>query len=75
MILAVAIFLVKRTMSLCVEMKEKFNEGNWWITDEHFAQKLILCQMGWCAKQMLQKINLNYQTGEELVKKVYLLEF
>ena len=31
--------------------------------------------MGWCAKQMLQKINLNYQTAEELVKKVYLLEF
>ena len=70
-------FFGKRTMSLCVEMKGKFNEVKIkkllelidWITDEHFAQKLILCQVGWCAQQMLQKRNLNYEKGEELVKK------
>ena len=70
-------------MSLCVEMKEELNEEKIkkllelvdWITDEHFAQKLILCQVGWCAQQMLQKRILNYKKGEELVKKNYLLEF
>ena len=76
-------FFGKRTMSLCVKMKEELNEEKIkkllelvdWITDEHFAQKLILCQVGWCAQQMLQKRILNYKKGEGLVKKVYLLEF
>ena len=76
-------FFGKRTMSLCVEVKEELNEEKTkkllelvdWITDEHFAQKLILCQVGWCAQQMLQKRILNYKKGEELVKKVYLLKF
>ena len=76
-------FCGKRSMSLCVEMKEELNEEKIkkllelvdWITDEHFAQKLILRQVGWCAQQMLQKRILNYKKGEELVKKVYLLEF
>ena len=70
-------FFGKRTMSLCVEMKEELNEEKMkkllelvdWITDEHFAQKLILRQVGWCAQQMLQKRILNYKKGEELAKK------
>ena len=52
-------------------MKEELNEEKIkkllglvdWITDEHFAQKLILCQVGWCAQQMLQKRLLNYKKG------------
>ena len=46
-----------------------------WITDEHFAKKSILCQVGWCANQLLQKRIFNCKKGEELVKTVYLVEF
>ena len=46
-----------------------------WITDEHFAKKSILRQMGWCVNQLLQKRILNYKKGEEFVKRVYLVEF
>ena len=46
-----------------------------WITDEHFAKKSILRQVGWCANQLLQKRILNYKKGEKLVKRVYLVEF
>ena len=70
-------------MSFCVEMKEEFDEKKAkklieivdWITDEHFAKKSILRQVGWCANQLLQKRILNYKKGEELVKRVYLVEF
>ena len=64
-------------------MKEEFDEKKAkklielvdWITDEHFAKKSILRQVGWCANQLLQKRILNYKKGEELVKRVYLVEF
>ena len=46
-----------------------------WLTDEHFAKKLILREVGWCAQQMLQKRILNYKKGEELIKRVHLIEF
>ena len=46
-----------------------------WITDEHFAKKSILRQVGWCANQLLQKKILNYKKGEKLVKRVYFVEF
>ena len=44
-------------MSLCVEMNEDFDEKMAkkliepvdWITNEHFANKSFLCQVGWCA--------------------------
>ena len=70
-------------MSFCLEMKEEFDEKKAkklielvdWITDEHFAKKSILHQVGWCANQLLQKRILNYKKGEELVKSVYLVEF
>ena len=70
-------------MSFCLEMKEEFDEKKAkklielvdWITDEHFAKKSILRQVGWCANQLLQKRILNYKKGEELVKSVYLVEF
>ena len=76
-------FFGKRSMSFCVEMKEEFDEKKSkkliklvdWITDEHFANKSILHQVGWCANQLLQKRILNYKKGEELVKRVYLVEF
>ena len=70
-------------MSLCVKMKEDFDEKKVeklielvdWITDEHFAKKSFLCQVGWCAHQLFQKRILNYKKGEELMKRVYLVEF
>ena len=78
-------FFGKSSTSFCVEMK--WNErGIWWkkakklielvdwITDEHFAMKSILRQLGWCAQQLLQKRILNYKKEEELVKRVYLVE-
>ena len=76
-------FFGKRSMSFCVEMKEEFDEKKAkklieivdWITDEHFAKKSILRQMGWCVNQLLQKRILNYKKGEEFVKRVYLVEF
>ena len=82
MILAVVTFLAK-DLSLCVEMKEDFDERKAkklvelvdWITDEHFANKSFLRQVGWCAQQLLQKRILNYKKGEEFVKRVYLVEF
>ena len=46
-----------------------------WTTDEHSAKKSILRQVGCCANQLLQKRILNYKKGEELVKRVYLVEF
>ena len=70
-------------MSLCVEMKQEINEARGkkllelidWITDEHFAKKLILRQIGWSAQQMLQERILDYKKGEELIKRVHLIEF
>ena len=64
-------------------MKEEFDEKKAkklieladWITDEHFAKKSVLRQVGWCANQLLQKRILNYEKGEELVERVYLVEF
>ena len=46
-----------------------------WTTDEHSAKKSILRQVGCCANQLLQKRILNYKKGEELVKRVSLVEF
>ena len=76
-------FFCKRTMSLCVEMNQEIAETKAkklleivdWLTDEHFAKKLILREVGWCAQQMLQKRILNYKKGEELIKRVHLIEF
>ena len=76
-------FFGKRSMSFCVEIKEEFDEKKAknlieivdWTTDEHSAKKSILRQVGWCANQLLQKRILNYKKGEELVKRVYLVEF
>ena len=50
-------FFDKRTMSLCVEMNQEITETKekklleivYWLTDEHFAKKLILREVGWCA--------------------------
>ena len=75
--------LGKRSMSLCVEMKEDFDDKKAknlielvdWITDEHFAKKSILHPVGGCAQQLLQKIILNYKKEKELVERVYLVEF
>ena len=44
-------------MSLCVEMNQEITETKekklleivYWLTDEHFAKKLILREVGWCA--------------------------
>ena len=74
-------FFGKGTMSLCVEMYQeitvtkakKLLEIVTWLTDEHFAKKLILRKVGWCAQQMLQKRILNYKKGEELIKRVHLI--
>ena len=76
-------FFRKRTMSLCVEMNQQITETKAkkileivdWLTDEHFAKKLILRKVGWCAQQMLQKRIINYKKGEELIKRVHLIEF
>ena len=61
-------FFGKRIMSLCVEMNQEITETKAiklleivdWLTDEHFAKKLILREVGWCAQQMLQKRIFNY---------------
>ena len=50
-------------MKLCVEMNQEITETKAkkilkivdWLTDEHFAKKLILREVGWCAQQMMQK--------------------
>ena len=76
-------FFGKKTMSLCVEMNRVITETKAkkllqiidWLTDEHFAKKLILREVGWCAQQMFQKRILNYKKGEELIKRVHLIEF
>ena len=55
-------------MSLCVEMNQEITETKAkklleivdWLTDKHFAKKLILREVGWCAQQMLQKRIFNY---------------
>ena len=55
-------------MSLCVEMNQEITETKAkklleiidWLTDKHFAKKLILRKVGWCAQQMLQKRIFNY---------------
>ena len=44
-----------------------------WLTDKHFAKTLR--EVSWCAQQMLQKRILNYKKGEELIKRVHLIEF
>ena len=54
-------FFGKRTLSLCVEMNQEITEIKAkkllkivdWLTDKHFAKKLILREVGWCAQQML----------------------
>ena len=56
-------FFGKRTMSLWLEMFQEITETKAkklleivdWLTDEHFAKKLILREVGWCAQQNLQK--------------------
>ena len=61
-------FFPKITMSLCVEMNQEITETKAkklleivdWLTDKHFAKKLILREVGWCAQQMLQKRIFNY---------------
>ena len=76
-------FFGKKSRSFCIEMKEEFDQKKAkklielldWITDEHFVKKSILRQVSWCAQQLLQKRILNYKRGEELVKRVYLVEF
>ena len=76
-------FFGKRAMSLCVEMNleipetkaKKLLEIVDWLTDEHFAKKFILREVGWCDHQMLQKQIFNYKKGEELIKRVHLTEF
>ena len=48
-------FFGKRTMSLCVEMYQEITETKSkkllkivdWLTDEHFAEKLFLREVGW----------------------------
>ena len=76
-------FFDKRPMSLCVKMYQEITETKAkqlleivdWLTDEYFAKKLILREVGWCAQQMLQKRILNYKKGEELIKRAHLIEF
>ena len=64
-------FFGKRTMSLYVEINQEITETKAkklleivdWLTDKHFAKKLILKEVDWCAQQMLQKRILNYKKG------------
>ena len=56
-------FFGKRTMSLCVEMYQEITETKAkkllkivdWLTDEHFAEKLFLREVGWCAQHVTKK--------------------
>ena len=78
----VSYYLNKKHMTICYEsltmtetIARKLLKMVDWLMDEHFFQKNVLRELGWCSNYMLDKRSVNYCKDHQVFKKTEIVEF